>query len=116
MIRINFSGHPVAGVEIAPLVGANLPTATGEELTQFVSSVLDALPCREELECGAAAEVVLPGLAPVAGVLLALWHGRFGSFPAIKWSVRTEAGFVFTDKARADLQELRLQARTGRQG
>ena len=30
-IRINFSGHPVSGFELAPLVGANLPLFEGQE-------------------------------------------------------------------------------------
>ncbi len=113
-IRINFSGHPASGFEFAPLVGVNLELSSGAALTSQLAAVLDELPMREDLERGAAAEVVLPGMAPAAGMLLALWHGRFGSFPRIAWAVRTDKGFVFTDESRADLQDVRLQARTSR--
>lgn len=115
-IRVNFSGHPVAGWEVAPLVGVNLPTGTGEELEGFVRQTLDGLPevISARLALGEAAEIILPGLAPVAGVLLAEWHGRNGSFPTIRWSVRSASGFVWPEEAKANLDALRLAARTRR--
>lgn len=114
MHKINFSGHPVQGYEVAPLVGVNLPVDLGEALTEALSRVLDSLPMAAELRHGAAAEVILPGMANATGVFLALWHGRFGSFPSIRWAVRGADGFGWPDSARVNLQELRLQARTAR--
>lgn len=113
-IMINFSGHPVPGMEIAPLVGKNLPMESGVALEAFVAATLDELPFQEDLKSGVAAEVVLPGMAPAAGVLLALWHGRFGSFPKIRWAVRGPDGFGWPDDACADLHQLRVKARTSR--
>jgi len=114
MIRINFSGHPASGFEIAPLIGVNLSLEDAGELASQLASVLDELPCFTELKQGATAEVVLPGMSTACGVFLALWHGRFGSFPTIRWAVRGPEGFGWPESARADLQELRLQARTSR--
>ncbi len=113
--RINFSGHPVAWAEFNPLVGVNLPVDDAGRLAEAILSVLDALPCRAELERGEAAEVVLPGAAGAIGVLLALWHGRFGSFPTIRWALRGPDGsFGWPDAARVDLQDLRCGSRTSR--
>lgn len=112
-MRFNFSGHPVAGFEIAPLVGANLPV-DGPSLAATVREVLLALPGREELLAGAAAEVILPGLSHAAGVMLAEWHGQFGSFPVIRWAVRGEKGFSWPEEAILDLADVRESARTAR--
>lgn len=114
MIKINFSGHPVPGYELAPLVGVNVPVEDSTALTEALRKVLFSLPCIEELKQGAAAEVVLPGMATAAGVLLAVWHGVTGSFPTIRWAVKGPSGFAWPETARADLQDIRLQARTGR--
>ncbi len=114
MFRINFSGHPVAGIEVSPLVGVNLPLENAEELRDMLSRVLDAMPMASQLREGAAAEVVLPGMSTAAGIFLALWHGKFGSFPTIIYMIRGEGGFQFTPQTRLDLQQVRLEARTSR--
>lgn len=115
MIRINFSGHPVPGFGIAPLVGANLPLTSGEELSEYVREIILALPQREELLCGAAAELVLPGMTPAVAVVLAEWVGQFGSFPRIRWAVRGESGsFEWPDSCSLSLAEVRESARTCR--
>ena len=80
-IRINFSGHPVSGFELAPLVGANLPLFEGQELTAAIRELLLALPKREELLRGAAAEIVLPGMSPAVATPLAEWGGPVGWLP-----------------------------------
>ncbi|MSU75112.1 MAG: hypothetical protein EXS55_01170 [Candidatus Magasanikbacteria bacterium] len=111
--KINFSGHPVTGFEIAPFVGANLPME-GSALAEYVRETLLALPGREELLKGETVELVLPGMSSVAGVLLAEWHGQYGSFPTIRWAVRGAAGFEWPETAISDLQEVRTSARTAR--
>ena len=112
MIHINFSGHPISGWEIAPLVGVNLPPEA-EKARALIRHVIGQLPepARRALEEGAAAEIVLPGLSWVAALLLAEWHGRFGSFPRIRWAVRGSQGFTWPEEAGADLQEVREEAR-----
>ena len=112
-IKINFSGHPVAGFEVAPLVGANLPTE-GSALAETIREIILALPEREALLAGAAAEIVLPGLSHAAAVVLSEYHGQFGGFPTIRWAVRGEKGFAWPDAARADLATVRESARTAR--
>ena len=117
-MKINFSGHPVDGFHQAPWIGVNLPMATAAALVAFVRAALMALPGREALLRGGPAELVLPGMAPAAAVLLAEWHGQFGGFPAIRWASK-EAGcsfskFSWTDDKRLDLDNLREEARTAR--
>ena len=113
MQKFNFSGHPVAGFEIAPLVGANLPNE-GSALAETIREVLLALPGREGILQGEAAEVILPGLAQAAGVLLAEWHGQFGNWPSIRWATRGPDGFAWPEQATADLNQVRESARTAR--
>jgi hypothetical protein len=113
MKKINFSGHPVAGFEIAPFVGANLP-AEASALAETVRETLLSLPGREELLRGESAEIILPGLAHAAGALLAEWHGQFGSFPTIRYAVRGESGFTWPDEAVLNLADVRESARTAR--
>ena len=113
MEKYNFSGHPVAGFEVAPLVGVNLPT-DGEALRRYVRELISTLPGRDRLLAGAPVEVILPGLSWAAGAVMAEWHGQFGSFPTIRWSVRGEGGFVWPDTARTDLQDVRDSARLQR--
>jgi len=114
MLKVNFSGHPVAGFEVAPLVGANLPTTTGKDLAEYIREILLSLPSRDSLLSGAAAEVILPGMAAAAAVVLAEWHGQYGAFPRIRWAVRGPSGFEWPEAASADLQSIRTSARTAR--
>tara|TARA_B100002003_G_C14013261_1_gene488865 strand:- start:259 stop:606 length:348 start_codon:yes stop_codon:yes gene_type:complete len=115
MVSINFSGHPVAGVELAPLVGANLPLVEGQELSATMRELLLALPEREALLRGAAAEIILPGMSPAVAVLLAEWVGQFGVFPRIRWAVRGDSGsFEWPESATLNLAEVRESARTAR--
>ncbi|MES2087949.1 MAG: CRISPR-associated protein Csx15 [Patescibacteria group bacterium] len=113
MIKINFSGHPVAGFDVAPLVGANLPFEAAT-LAETVRELILALPGRDELLKGAKAEIILPGLGSAVAVLLAEWHGQFGNWPSIRWAVRGEKGFTWPDEARVDLNSVRESARTAR--
>lgn len=113
MIKLNFSGHPVAGFEIAPFVGVNLPQ-DGITLAETVREIILALPERDKLLKGEATEIILPGLAQVTGVLLAEFHGQFGFFPAIRWAVRGPGGFEWPETAMANLADIRESARTAR--
>lgn len=115
-MKINFSGHPVEGNDIAPLVGVNLPMEAGEALVASIKEALDALPValQEQLKKGFIPSIILPGMAPAAAILLAEWHGRYGSFPRIAWAVRGPEGFAWPEEATADLSGLREQARLQR--
>lgn len=112
-MKYNFSGHPVSGFEIAPLVGANLPQ-DGASLSAYLREILLALPGREDLLKGGTTTIVLPGLSQAGAVLLAEWHGQFGSFPSIQWAVRGPDGFAWPEEARANLADVRESARTAR--
>jgi hypothetical protein len=112
-MKINFSGHPVAGFDVAPFVGANLPT-DGAALAAVVRETVLALPERESLLQGARLEVILPGLAHAAAVVLAELHGQLGHWPAIRWAVRGAEGFSWPDEATLNLDDVRESARTAR--
>lgn len=112
-MKINFSGHPVAGFEIAPFVGANLPTDAAA-LAETVRETILALPERESLLQGAKLEVILPGLAHAAAVVLAELHGQLGHWPVIRWAVRNESGFTWPDESTLSLDDVRESARTAR--
>lgn len=116
MIRINFSGHPVPSFPLAPLVGANLPVTDGGSLAELIRELLLALPDREALLRGEAAEVVLPAVAGAVGILLAEWLGQFGSLPFIRWAVTAgpDRSFSWPEATRIDLQEVRHSARQAR--
>ena len=111
--KLNFSGHPVTGFAIAPLVGANLPT-DGDGLAATLREILLSIPGREGVLRGEPAEIILPGLSHAAGLLLAEWHGQFGNWPVLRWSRRTDKGFEWPDDAVANLNDLREAARTAR--
>jgi hypothetical protein len=113
VMKVNFSGHPVAGFDVAPFVGVNLPLEA-KPLVEQIHKALLALPDRQALLQGAQAEIILPGMSGAAGVLLAEWHGLFGSFPTIRWAIKGPNGFAWPEEGRADLQVIRLDARTMR--
>jgi hypothetical protein len=110
-MRINFSGHPVNGVEINPLVGVNLDTTSAEALEEQLRITIRSLEDFESLAQGAMATIILPGFAPAAAILLGIWNGAFGSFPEICWPVRGPKGFEWPEATRSDLSELRLSSR-----
>ncbi len=112
-MKINFSGHPVAGFDLAPFVGANLPTDAGG-LAAVVRETVLALPERDALLKGAPVEVILPGLAHAAAVVLAELHGQLGHWPTIRWAVRGDQGFTWPDEATMCLDDVRESARTAR--
>ena len=111
---INFSGHPVAGTVDGGLVGKNLPVDSPEEIKDIIRQAILTLPNREELLQGKAATVILPGMSLASGLLLAEWSGQFGSLPSIRWAVRGPDGFEWPETARADLNQVRLDAREQR--
>lgn len=113
MVKINFSGHPVDSFEVSPFVGINLPT-DGKNLASLCRETLLSLPGREGLLKGDQAEIILPGLSQAAGTLLAEWHGQFGGFPNVQWSVRGETGFTWPEEAKLNLADVRESARTAR--
>ncbi len=112
-MKVNFSGHPVAGFDVAPFVGANLPTDAAA-LAATVRETVLALPEREKLLQGAPLEVILPGLAHAAACVLAELHGQLGHWPTIRWAVRGAEGFTWPDEATLSLDDVRESARTAR--
>ena len=114
MYLINFSGHPIKGADADPLVGVNLPLNDGDQLVAAIQREVRALPMFNELAAGQIAEIVLPGMAPAAAAVLAVWQGAFGSLPTIRYMVRGKEGFTFLPGTIIDLAVVRTAARTMR--
>lgn len=114
-LRYNFSGHPVnlEGFEVSPCVGREFP-ADGNELLKDIRNLLLALPQRDRLLAGEIGEVILPGLSQAAAILLAEWHGQFGNFPSIRWTVLVDGKFSYPTEATSNLNEVRRSARKAR--
>ena len=112
MQSYNFSGHPVVGFDHAPFIGLNFGKSA-DEILKVVQQTLQELPKREMLLQGEQAEIILPGLSQIAGILLAQWHGQFGNWPFIRWAVRDDSAgaFVYPESAIANLNLIRESAR-----
>nr|URC17498.1 MAG: hypothetical protein [Lokiarchaeota virus Skoll Meg22_1214] len=54
--------------------------------------------------------LILPGHGTLAACVLAVFHGRFGYFPRIKWYHRKLSGGFMVSTKQLDLQEIRDQA------
>ncbi len=112
---INFSGHPTVASDVEVQLGS-LPLEDSAKLEEAISAAIDGLPKKviEASQIGRPITLILPGMSAACAVLLAAWHGRFGHFPAIWWAVRQEGAFVFTNRSRLDLQDVRHSARARR--
>jgi hypothetical protein len=124
MILLNFLGHPVPGpkplhklmwkkivtvpvptIYMAPEIAHNQVV---ERAGQMVREILQDPEVRAALSRGEY-EVILPGLTPLSVTLIAILHGLTGHFPRIRFSIRTEGGYVLSEQL--DLQVIRIQAR-----
>ncbi|MGI9862720.1 CRISPR-associated protein Csx15 [Moorella naiadis] len=116
MVLFNLSGHtPPGGSEIyEQIVNITIPNipVTNEGITNFAKKILKTLP-QYTMEKGEF-EVILPGMTPLAAVVLAMLHGQYGQFPIIRFAVRQPNG-TFKLSEPLDLQEVRLAAREERQ-
>jgi len=109
-VRLNLSGHPNQAltqqgfVDLPLQVDLTDPALPGR-LTQLLANHI-----------GDDADVVvaLPGLAPLAALVLAIVHGLTGSFPRVQTLVRD--GAVWIPGPILDLNQVRTQARTTRPG
>jgi len=92
MILINFA-HPLTeeqkkqlinfGIVPRKIVEVKTQLDLQEPLTSQVEKLVDEVGLSSEEWQGEAIVVNLPGLAPAAGILLAVLHGRMGHFPLI---------------------------------
>jgi hypothetical protein len=108
---VNLSGHPITDASVEVIEGP----VVGNVKMDDPSSVEDA--ANKLAQVAAQHEgvpVVLPGMAPLAAAVLAKIHGRTGSFPTIRWAVRVDGAFVFTEAAVLDLHTVRTEARLTR--
>jgi len=110
VIKLNLSGHVNAELEA---MGFTFPGVLhvdlsdpelATKLTAFLSPFMTS---------GDKVIVALPGLSPLAALVLTIIHGLTGSFPTVQPLVRGESGFV--PGPQIDLQTLRNDvARTAR--
>jgi len=102
VVKLNLSGHANAeldklgfvfpGVLHVDLSDPGLTT----KLTNFLSPLMNS---------GDQVVVALPGLSPLAALVLTIIHGLTGSFPVIQTLIRSDSGFI--PGPQVDLQTLR---------
>lgn len=111
-ILFNLSGHPAPVGSPEDVITLAIPNVvmSPEKIAEAAKALVDQLP--EDIVARGQYEVLLPGMAPLAAAVLAVLHGRSGFFPAIRFSVRRDEGFVISEPL--DLQDLRLAAREKR--
>jgi hypothetical protein len=116
MVLFNLSGHtPPEGSEIyEQIINVTIPNipVNNESIVGYAKKIIKTLP-KYNLERGDF-EVLLPGMTPLAAVILAMIHGKYGQFPIIRYGVRQPNG-TFKLSEALDLQEVRLAARGERQ-
>jgi hypothetical protein len=110
IIKLNLSGHTNENLD---QMGFTFPETLhvdlsdpdlGQKLTDFLAPLITS---------GDQVVVALPGLAPLAALVLVIIHGLTGTFPVIQPLVRGQSGF--TPAPQIDLQTLRNDvARTAR--
>ena len=90
LVKLNLSGHEnetlkAQGYEThilhVDLADSELPTKVVNFLKPYINS-------------GDTVQVVLPGLAPLAAIVLTAIHGLSGHFPSVIMLKREETGFV----------------------
>jgi hypothetical protein len=102
VIKLNLSGHAnehldQMGFAFPGTLHVDLSDPElGQKLTNFLSPLMGS---------GDHVVVALPGLAPLAALVLTIIHGLTGSFPTVQPLVRGESGFV--PGPQIDLQTLR---------
>ena len=102
IIKLNLSGHQNVALEE---LGFEFPGAMhvdlgDKDLPIKVENFLKGKFGSEDI-----VHVALPGLAPLAAIVISIIHGKTGSFPVIQPLVRGESGF--SPGPTLDLQEVR---------
>jgi len=101
-IKLNLSGHVNAELEA---MGFTFPGVLhvdlsdpelATKLTNFLSPLMNS---------GDQVVIALPGLSPLAALVLTIIHGLTGSFPVIQTLIRSDSGFI--PGPQVDLQTLR---------
>ena len=109
MIKLNLSGHPNAHLDAMGFVnpGALHVDLADPQLSDKLIRFLQPLVGDHDQVV-----VALPGLAPLATLVVTILHGLTGNFPVIQPLVRGDNGFVPADPI--DLNLVRQQARCAR--
>lgn len=103
IVKLNLSGHynhslDVLGFDFPGVLHVDL---TDEELCQKVAHFLASM-----VGSGDTVTVVLPGLAPLAAIVITAIHGLSGQFPSLQPLVRQQDG-TFVPGPVTDLQAFR---------
>lgn len=108
-VKVNLGGHGVPKFDLAPFIGINFdlkdPVSCENLLAEAIEFFYQKNPSGDQYL------VILPGIPAIAAMAIAIWHGVFGTFPNIQWSVRTDSGFEWPTQATADLHAIRTDAR-----
>jgi len=109
MIKINLSGHPNTHLDAMGFInpGTLHVDLNDSELPNKLINFLKPLVSDHDQVI-----VALPGLAPLAALIVTILHGLTGNFPVIQPLVRSDNGFVPADPI--DLNTVRQNARCQR--
>jgi hypothetical protein len=93
IMKLNLSGHFNKTLEGQGFIfpGALHVDLQDPQLPEKVANFLGQI---EGLDGSEPVIVALPGLAPLAAIVLAVIHGMTGNFPIVQPLVRTDEGFV----------------------
>jgi hypothetical protein len=102
VVKLNLSGHANEHLDQMEFVfpGVLHVDLADPELTVKLTNFLAPL-----MGSGDQVVVALPGLSPLAALVLTIIHGLTGSFPVIQTLIRSDSGFI--PGPQVDLQTLR---------
>lgn len=119
---INLSGHPLTMEQkedisqkmyIEELIETPVHFNSRDSIKTQVVGVVDQIGLMLDEWQSKPILLALPGLAPLAGALLAYIHGLRGGFPKVMWIDRTDTS-QYRVACLIDMQELRDEARKSR--
>ena len=113
MSKLNLSGHPNPILEAQGFVTLGLQVDLSQGYEVVFGKVITLL--KDQLDPSSQATIVLPGLAPLAAIVMVAVHAITGSFPIVVPIARIEGQFLPTGE-EWDAQSSRNGARPQRDG
>jgi hypothetical protein len=108
---INLSGHPIVDTNYNILDGPVIGNVQMDNPEAVLDAADKLVGATVKYEHEGIPPVILPGMAPLAAIFLARFHGRLGFWPTIVWTIRVDNKFVLHDGVSMDLNSARQSAR-----